>query len=253
MINRFLTIFGVVSALIGGSLLMPRQAAAQEQSSYTYVSEWAAPRAQWPEFDKQDAASVQNLKKLIADGTLIAWGNLTIRVHQEDGYTHAEWFTATSRAALLKALDSQWTTAVNPAYASATKHRDFLFRTLAHGGKTTSGAEGYLRVGAYVAKPGEGDAFVEHFMKYFKPVLDADIADGSLVMYNFDEEDIHTMAPGAYNIALFFPNGEAIDKFYTALEASSKDNPAAMEMLGTLSEGGAHRDLFGKVTAYQHK
>ncbi|HEV2490930.1 MAG TPA: hypothetical protein VGT03_14080 [Candidatus Acidoferrales bacterium] len=253
MIKRFMIIFGLLLALIGGTLWMPRQAAAQEQSNYTYVSEWAAPRAQWPEFDKQDAASVPNLKKLVADGTLIAWGNLTIRVHQEDGYTHAEWFTATSRAALLKALDSQWTTAVNPAYASATKHRDFLFHTIAHGGKTASLTDGYLRVGAYAAKPGEGPSFVEHFMKYFKPVLDADIADGSLVMYNFDEEDIHTLPPGAYNIALLFPNGEAIDKFYAALEASSKDNPAALEMLNALTRGSEHRDLFGRVTAYQHK
>src|SRR5579859_6265755 len=151
MFNRFLTISGLAIALAGGMLLMPKQAAAQDQGQtyYTYVSEWAVPRAQWAAFAKQDEASVANMKKMVADGLLVAWGNEEIRVHQEDGYTHADWFTATSRDKLLKVLEIQWASATNSAFVSATKHRDFFLHTLAHGGKSVSDGTGYLRVASY--------------------------------------------------------------------------------------------------------
>jgi hypothetical protein len=193
------------------------------------------------------------MKKLVADGTIVAWGNLTTRVHQEDGYTHADWFTATSRANLLKALEEAWTTAGNASFVSATKHFDLFLHTIGHGGKTVSDATGYLRVGFYQAKPGDGDAVASLMTKAIKPFLDSEVADGTLVMYNLDEEEIHTSAPGGFNIALLFPNGAAIDKFYSDLEANQKTNPAIGEALAGLTVGKDHRDSLGRVTAYQHK
>ena len=245
----------VLCALVGCIAIAPKPAVAQDQgqSYYTYVSQWAIPRAQWPDIDKQDAASAATMQKMVADGTLVDWGNITVRVHQDDGFTHMEWFTATSRAALMKALEGQWTTAVNPAYSSATKHRDYLMNTIAHGGKTSAVTTGYIRVAAYTAKPGEADSFQDNFMKYFKPMLDANVADGTLLAYNFDAEDIHTIGPGSFFLAMVFPNAEAIDKFYAALAASTKENPEAMQAVNTLSDPTVHRDIFGKVTAYQHK
>lgn len=250
-INPAVAIF----ALATGILLGPNPAAAQNQNQtyYTYVSEWSIPRTQWPEMDKQDAASIATMQKLVADGTLVHWGNFTIRVHQDDGLTHGEWFTATSRAALMKALEGQWTSAVNPAYSSATRHRDYLLNTLVHAGKTTAVTTGYIRVAAYTAKPGEASEFQAHFMKYLKPMLDESVANGTLLAYNFDSEDIHTMGPGNFFLAMVFPNAEAIDKFYAAFAASEKENPDVMQMVNTTTDPSVHRDLFGKVTAYQHK
>lgn len=255
MNRHHLTSLGVAVALVAGMFFAAKPAVAQDQGQtyYTYVSEWAVPRAQWADFDKQDAASAGTMKNLVADGTIVDWGNMIIRVHQDDGFTHAEWFTATSRAALLKALEGQWATAANPAYSAATKHHDFFLHTLAHGGKTSAVTTGYIRVASYTAKPGQGEDLAATFTKYLKPMLDAAVNDGTLLAYNFDEEDIHTMAPGTYSLAMMFPNGEALDRFYAAVSAMEKDNPAAMEAFGALSESDAHRDIFGRITAYQHQ
>jgi hypothetical protein len=255
MLSRFWTVVGLVSALVAGMLLTPRAAVAQDQGQtyYTYVSLWAVPRAQWAAFDKQEDLSTPVLQKLVADGTIVDWGNTATRVHQEDGYTHAEWFTAASRDALLKALEIQWSTATNSAFVGTTKHYDLFLRTIAHGGKTSSGATGYLRVAFYQAKPGDEEAFAGLFSKGIKPMLDAAVADGTLTMYNFDVEEIHTGAPGAYNLAMMFPNGAAMDKFYTDLMSTMKDNPSLGQLVDSVTIGKDHRDSLSRVTAYEHK
>ena len=253
MLKRSLTFLAVVFAIVLGMTLQAPPAWAQDQSYYTYVAEWAVPRSQWAAFEKErDQANSVN-QRLVADGTIIAWGNDTNLVHTEDGYTHEDWFTATSRAGILKALDTLRSTSTGPAFASVTKHRDYFLHTIGHGGKTSSGATAYLRVTFWQAKPHEGDALVEHFKKYIQTVLDSEVADGTILMYNFDTEEIHTDTPGGYFLAILYPNGEAIDKAYTMLMARTKDNPAVGQMIGSLTVSEAHRDELSKVTSYQHK
>lgn len=253
--KRFLTNWCCVAALFFGVVLMAIPALAQQetQTYYTYVSEWAVPRDQWNAFDKQEASDIPGMQKLVSDGTLVDWGNLSIRVHSPDGYTHAEFFTATSRAKLLKALEQAWTTATNTSFVAATKHEDLLLRTLAHGGKTVSNATGYLLVGFYQTKPGDGQAFESLLLKDVKPFLDDDISNGTLLTYNLDTEDIHTSAPGAYNIALLFPDGASIDKFYQELSAAQKTDPAVGRMFEALTVAQEHRDGLSRVIAFQHK
>jgi|SRR5579863_1140023 len=253
MLKHFLTVVSLACAAALGLAFLPSPAAAQDQGYFTYVSEWAVPRAEWAAFEKQEAASHAALQKLVADGTLVAWGDEATRVHTEDGYTHADWFTASSRANLLKALEVQWAGASNAAYVSTTKHRDLFLNTLAHGGKTSSETTGYIRVTFWQAKPGAEDALEAHVMKYLKPTLDADVESGTLLMYNFDKEDVHTDEAGGYDLALVFPNGEAMDKFFADLEAGEKQNPSVGEVLDSLTVAKEHRDDLGRVTAYGHK
>jgi hypothetical protein len=254
MNRRCLATLCFAALFIGGIVLTPKPAAAQAtQDYYTYVSEWAVPRAQWEAFEKQEQSNISEMKQLVADGTIIDWANDTVRVHQEDGYTHAEWFTATSRANLLRALEEQWSTATNASFVSATKHSDLFLHTLAHGGHAVSNGAGYLRVGFYQAKPGDAEALANLMTKNIKSFLDAAVANGTLMMYNIDEEDIHTSAPGAYNMALLFPDGTAMDRFFADLMASGKADSTMAQMLDSLTVGKEHRDSFGRVTAYQHK
>jgi hypothetical protein len=252
MLKRIFTLVAVVFGFILVSALQS-PAWAQDQTYYTYVSEWAVPRSQWAAFEKDSAQSNSINQRLVADGTIIAWGAASAYVHTEDGYTHADWFTASSRAGVLKALEILRPTATGGAFTSVTKHKDYFLHTLVHGGKTSSGATGYLRVAFWQAKPGQGDAFVEHFKKYIQPVLDSEIADGTVLMYNFDAEDLHTDAPGGYNLAVMYPSGEAMDKYFARLETGSKENPAVGEVISSLTIGEAHRDSLYKVTSYQHK
>ena len=89
-------------------------------------------------------------------------------------------------------------------------------------------------------------------MKNIKPFLDS-VANGTLTMYNIDQEDIHTSAPGGYNLAMLFRDGAGMDKFFADLMASGKTDPTTGQMLETLTVAKEHRDSFGRVTAYQHK
>jgi hypothetical protein len=253
MLKRTCIVLAFVFALALGLAVQATPAWAQDQTSYTYVSEWAVPRSQWAAFEKEGAQTNAAMQRLVADGTIIAWANSSAYVHTEDGYTHIDWFTATSRAGILKALDALRPGATGGAYTSVTKHQDYFLHTLVHGGKTSTGATGYLRVAFWQAKPGQGDALVEHFKKYIQPTLDAQVADGTLLMYNFDAEDLHTAGPGGYNLAVVFPSGEAMDKYFTRLAADSKDNPAVGQMIASLTVSEAHRDILFKVTSYQHK
>jgi len=252
MLKRLPTVLAFV-ALVVSLGAPPPPAQAQDQTYYTYVSQWAVPRAQWAAFEKERDQSNAIMQRLMADGTLVAWANDAVYVHDSSGYTHDDWFIATSRANLIKALEALRPSATGGAYASVTKHKDYFLHTLAHGGKTASGATGYLRVTFWQAKPGQEEALEAHFKRYIQPRLDAAIGDGSILMYNFDVEDMHTDEPGGYDLAILFPSGEAIDKFFTALEASEKSDPAIGNMIGGLTVSEDHRDVFDKVTAFQHK
>jgi hypothetical protein len=253
MLKRTCIVLAFAFALTLGAALIATPTGAQDQTYYTYVSEWNVPRGQWGAFEKERDQQNAALQHLLADGTIIAWGSDANYVHTEDGYSHEDFFVASSRAGILKALDTLRPPATGGAYTSVTKHRDLFLHTIAHGGKTSSATTGYVRVGFWTAKPGEGDAFVDHIKKYILPMLDASIADGTVLMYNLDTEDIHTDPQGSYNLAVLYPSGEAMDRAYSRLAAAMKDNPAVAEMISNLTVSEAHRDYLGKISAYQHK
>jgi hypothetical protein len=62
------------------------------------------------------------LQHLVADGTIIAWGRDANYVYTEDGCTHEDFFIATSRAGILKALETLRPPAPSGSYTSVTKH-----------------------------------------------------------------------------------------------------------------------------------
>jgi hypothetical protein len=252
MINRgFLCL--AVCALAVASFVVASPTQAQEQTHYTFVSYWAVPRAQWADFEKSQDQTNSVLERLVGDGTLVAWGSSASLVHAEDGFTHADWFVSTTQAGITKTLEALRTASRAQALANTTKHVDFMLHSIAHGGKTARATSGIIRVAMWRAKPGRGDDVEQFFKKYLQPDLDAGVADGSILMYNFDSQAIHTDAPGAYNLAVVYANGDGLDKSTAKLAAHAKEDPAAGEGFGAMLENSAHRDSLGRVLAYQHK
>jgi len=156
MLKRTCIVLVFAFALALGTALIATPIGAQDQTYYTYVSEWNVPRGQWGAFEKERDQQNAALQHLVADGTIIAWGSDANYVHTEDGYTHEDFFVATSRAGILKALETLRPPATGGSYTSVTKHKDMFLHTMAHGGKTSSATTGYVRVGSWTAKPGEG-------------------------------------------------------------------------------------------------
>ena len=72
---------------------------------YSYVGNWAIPRAQWGEMDKANTADQPIYEKAFSAGTLVGYGNDVVIVHQGDGQTHDEWWSSMSMAGLLNVLD----------------------------------------------------------------------------------------------------------------------------------------------------
>jgi len=243
----------VVCALAMLSLMVTAPAQAQEPTHYTFVSYWDVPRAQWNDFEKAEAQTSSILEGLVADGTLTAWGSSAALVHTSGGYTHANWFVSETQGGIVKTLTALGTASRGSAYAGVTKHEDLLLHSIAHGGKTARATSGVIRVAMWQAKPGEGEGIENYFKKYIQPDLDAGVADGSVLMYNFDNEAIHTDAPGAYNLAVVYANADGLDKGAAQLAAHAKDNPAAGQGFGSMVETKDHRDSLGRVLAYQHK
>ena len=196
---------------------------------------------------------VPELEGLVADGTLVCWGSAVALVHTEDGYTHSDWFVSDTQAGIVKTLDALRNVGRSQSLVNTTKHRDVMLHSIAHGGKTARTTSGYIRVAFWEAKPGRGDNVEEIFKKYIQPDLDAGVADGSVLMYNFDTEQVHTDAPGGYNLAVVYAGGDGLDKGAATLAARSKENPAAAEAFGAMIDNEAHRDTLSKVLAFQHK
>lgn len=252
MLRRGFIGLAVTCALAFTSLVFA-PAQAQEPTHYTFVSWWAVPRAQWNDFEKSADQTNAIFERLVADGTLIAWGASALLVHSEEGYTHANWFVSTTQGGITKTLEAVRTSSRQQAFANTTKHSDLFLHSIAHGGKTGKATSGIVRVSIWRAKPGRGDDVEKFFEKYIKPDLDAGVADGSILMYNFDSQQIHTDAPGAYNLAVVYANGDGLDKASARLAAHAKEDPAAGEGFGSMLVNEAHRDSLGRVLAYQHK
>jgi hypothetical protein len=253
MRKKSLMILAIVCALALSALVTPTPARAQDATHYTFVSFWAVPRAQWSEFEKSQVDTTSILEKMVADGSLVGWGAGANLVHSEDGYTHFTWFTSDTQAGILKTLDALQNSSRSAQLASTTKHKDYFQHTIAHNGKTARTSSGYLRVANWQAKPGRGEDVENFFKKYIQPDLDAAVASGSVLMYNFDTETIHSDAPGGYFLAVAYANGEGLDKATAALAKHAKEDPAVGEGFGAMLETKDHRDQLARITGFQHK
>ncbi len=96
---------------------------------YTYIAEWNIPRAEWADMEKANASDQKILDKAIAEGTIVGYGNDSAVVHQADGATHDDWWSAMSMAGVLNVLDQleKSGSTGSPVLASATSHWDSIY------------------------------------------------------------------------------------------------------------------------------
>src|SRR6266702_7563307 len=130
---------------------------------YSYVGNWAIPRAQWAEMDKNTAADEKILSKALASGTIVAYGNDVNLVHQAEGATHDDWWSAMSMAGLINVLEQfyQGGTTTVPVLASATKHWDNIYVSHYYNWKSGSWKGGYGFVAMYKLKADAPDNAVD--------------------------------------------------------------------------------------------
>ena len=205
------------------------------------------------------------LDKLLAEGTILAWG-VDVPLHHRKGFaSHSYWWAVPSYAALHKVdqARSQAAQRINAverdslmALVDAAAHEDMLLRTIAANFKPVAGGVlPYTRVLMTRVLPGRGPEYLRLWQQYVKPVYEKLLADGAILGYELMEQAENAMEPEwRWSLALL-PDLAAMDKVVAAFAAL--DQKRASERLSPLAGvftdvtvGGSRRDWILRAAAY---
>lgn len=242
----------VVMGLVMGCGSLSAQTEVKEKPPmYTYVSVWAMPRSQWAALEK-DTSTDAILQKALASGGIIGYGRDQTIVHQEDGWTHDDWWAANSMAGLFNVLDQIYKAgnATSPVLSSATKHQDYVLVSRYYNNKPGSWKNAYGHGGFYKLKPNAPDNALEMLSKnLFVPFFEKLMADGTIIEYDVDEQAIHTDSPSLFTIFYLCANAECLDKVNAALTTWQKESPLGGPTFVSMTEQDAHRDELSRGDA----
>lgn len=239
---------------IAGRPANAQSAAMEKPAVYTYVSEWAVPRAMWADYKKEDDTDVEAMKKAMAEGTIVSYGSFAVLNHQEGAPTHGSWFTATSMANLMKVLEGLRNSpgATAPVLA-ASKHWDYIMISRNHDGHPGTFTNGYLRVARWPEKAGANDPDGKIQRATIIGILEKLLAEGALHSYTIDEEVVHSEDPGTMYVVLVANGAEGLDKFDAAITELRKNNPVALAAYASLIDAHGHRDTLARVSVMANK
>jgi hypothetical protein len=212
---------------------------------YSYIANWVIPRAQWADMQKSLEADNSTMDKAIADGTILAYGDDTTLIHTVDGETNDDWWSSSSMAGLMNVLDQLYKSgsATSPVLNSATKHWDEVLEARYYNWKSGSYKGAYTHVGVYKLKADAPDDAVSLLSKNLVvPLLEKQLADGTIVEYEIDTQAVHTSTPGYFLIVYVSQNADGLDKVNAAVEAAIKANPLGGDAFGSMTDFTAHRD-----------
>jgi len=126
-----LSVLGALTlGMLAGDPAWAQTSGTEKPLMYTYVSTWAVPRAMWGDYQKSLAVDDEALSKAVADGTLTGFGDYSILNHQEGLATHGSWFSASSMANLIKALEVlRAAPGMTAPVLAASKHWDLILES----------------------------------------------------------------------------------------------------------------------------
>lgn len=235
------------------TLLVFAATTAQAQELFTYLAHWKLPRSQfqaWTEYN--ETHSIPAYEKFVADGTIVHWGIDEPFVHTSEGRTHGAWFAATSLEDIDVAMAAFAALPANPVPGVSEEHHDHLFRSLLHGGKTSSIRNGYVRTITYEVKPGMGEDWLRHAEASLKPAFDELVSDGTVLVWEISRELIHHNDPSLRFVWYVTPDAAGVDRVRAALREQRAEDPASAAALAAASEISGHRDGLGR-THFQHR
>jgi hypothetical protein len=224
----------------------------EKPTLYTYVADWNIPREKWADMEKSYAPEQKLLDKAIADGTIIGYGNDVTLVHQGDGVTHDDWWSAMSLAGVLNVLDQLEKSAdsATSVLTSATGHFDNVYESRYYNWHPGTVKDGYTYEASYRLKPDAPDGAVAMISKRLVvPLLEKLFADGTLREYEVDTQAIHTEAPGLFSIVYLSANADGLDKVNAALDEAIKSDPLGATAFTSMIDISAHHDDLGRSNA----
>jgi hypothetical protein len=235
--------------LAAGIPLKAQSTEAKKPSSYTYLSEWAVPRAQWGDMEKLDENDKPLLDKLVMDGILTSYGAYTNLIHQEGTPTHGTWFTAASEGNILKALEAIYAhpESIGSPVQAASHHWDYILVSDIYNRRSGKSAGGYLTGDEWYVKPGEMKEYQSLVKSTLVPVCEKLLADGVISSYGLDTEDYHQDKLGLVMFYMTTPDADSFDKAGKAFDDAFDNNPALAAAFRSLVEREGHRDFLDRV------
>jgi hypothetical protein len=253
LLKIFAGVAGLAMATIGAGQAGAQTSEVKEKPAlYTYVADWNIPRAQWADMEKGYAPTQKILDKAIADGTVVGYGTDVTLVHQADGTTHDDWWSAMSLAGVLNVLDqfNKAGDSSSSVLASATNHFDNVYVSRYYNWHPGSWKGGYTYTAAYRLKPSAPDDAVDTLSKnLIAPLLEKLVADGTLHEYEVDTQAVHTEAPGEFLIVYLAASADGLDKVNAALQEALKSNPLEGPAFDAMVDITAHRDELVRTNA----
>ncbi len=244
----WLTLTTICAAPVGAQMAEVKE----KPPMYSYVSNWAIPRAKWADMDKQNAADDKVFDKALSGGQLVAYGSDETLVHRPDGYTHDTFWSSMSIAGLLGVLDELHKAGASAAsvLVSATKHDDNLYVSHYYNWKPGATRDGYSHGALYKLKADAPDDAVDTMSKAFiVPLLEKLLAAGTIQEYEVDEEAVHSEAPGTFIVYYITKSADGVDKVQAALGEALKANTLAGPAFGSMVDFTAHRDELLRTSA----
>lgn len=251
MQKRGMWMIGLVILAVAAAA-MPLRAQSKEAMTapmFIYVSEWAVPRAQWGDMAKLGAEQRALEDKLLAEGTIVGYGEFENLIHLEGAPTHGSWFSANSQSNVLKALQAFMAQpdATAPVLA-ASKHWDHYLVSRMHNSRPGKYEDAYLSGSEWDVKPGQGQAFQNLLKIRVVPVLEKLLAEGALISYTIDTQNFVTTVPGRMEVVTIATDAAATDKVSKAFENAFSQDPEIGPAMGSLVKAGSHRDFLVRVT-----
>jgi hypothetical protein len=247
MQKKILTMGCLLLLTLGAAWPQRANADDKKPPTYTYIGEWAVPREQWRDYAKTATDERATMDQLLADGTIVGYGEFSNLIHQEGQPTHGSWFTATSRAGLLKALEALYKLPQStfPVLA-ASKHWDYIVVNRVHGERSGK-FQGYLSGGGFDVKPGQEKTFNDIMNKNIVPIMDKLLAEGAVTSYSVDSEEFHTESPGRVTFVYTTADAAGVDKVEDAIIAAFRNDPALESAAQAAVDWKGHRDFLARV------
>jgi hypothetical protein len=257
MNKKFWSAFALVCALAVAALWAAPACAQMSEVKekprmYSYISFWNIPRAQWGEMAKADAADEKIVEKALANGTIVGYGFDLNLIHQPDGATHDEWWSAMSLGGVLSVLDQFYKSGspTSPVLGSASKHWDNIYVSRYYNWHAGSWKDIYTSGSCFKLKPDAPDNAIDTLSKnVLVPVLEKMMAEGALHEYEIDTEVYHTQPVGTFCVFELAANAEALDKIGAAVRDSFKSNPTYGPAFGSMVDWTGHQDYLVRTNA----
>jgi hypothetical protein len=222
---------------------------------YKFVSYGTFPRSRWDDVDEENARSHREiLAPALADGTLVGHGDDENQVLFAEGFTHATWWQAHSRAGVMKVLEAlrKGGGSTSPRLASATRHWDQVFASRFYNWKAGSWKGAYGYKSTYKLKPDapEADDTLRILSSFYVPLFEGLLADGTIVEYEIDRAIFHdTDSRARLHFSFVTPSAEGLDQLNAAIRAAIAGNSLIGPAFGAMMANFTPQNDWVRVNA----